>query len=120
MTKDEGPVAGSEPATRRSLLKSLALGTVAAGAIAGSAKAAESVGATGELRVRRNVRVVFEQRKPPNLDDVFAALEKAAGEAGCTRCGLDGIDIKLVLEEIWGPDPTPWVITAGETEVLGG
>jgi hypothetical protein len=66
------------------------------------------------------VRVVFDARKPPVLEDVVAALEMAAGETGCTRCGLGGIDVNLVLEEILGPEPDPWIITAGGSQVIGG
>jgi hypothetical protein len=118
MKKDEGLEGGSEPATRRSLLKSIALGTVAAGAL-GSATGAESATTSGAL-TKRNVRVVFDARKPPVFEDVLAALERAAGEYGCTRCGLGGIDVHLVLEEILGPEPDPWVITAGAPQVIGG
>jgi hypothetical protein len=63
---------------------------------------------------KRTVRIAFDARRPPTLEDVFAAIDQVLGPAGCTRCGFDGIDLKLDVEEILGPEPTPWVVTTWE------
>jgi len=71
---------------------------------------AETISSTG-ARSRAIVRIAFNSSQPPSLDDVYAALEKVMGPAGCTRCGFDGLDFLLQLEEIVNPEPTPWVAT---------
>ncbi len=69
---------------------------------------------------RAKVRIAFNRQRPPSLDDVFAALEKILAPTGCTRCGFDGIDFLLQLEEILGPEPDPWVGTKVGGQVVGG
>jgi hypothetical protein len=69
---------------------------------------------------RAKVRIAFNQGRPPELNDVFAAVEKVLGQGPCTRCGLDGIDFLLRLEEIVEPQPLPWVATQLGGEGLAG
>ena len=69
---------------------------------------------------RATVRIAFNSTRPPSLDDVYAALEKVMGPAGCTRCGFDGLDFLLQLEDIVNPASEPWVATKIGGEVAGG
>jgi len=80
---------------------------------------AETISSTG-ARSRAMVRIAFNSSQPPSLDDVFAALEKVMGPAGCTRCGFDGLDFLLQLEEIFDPEPQPWVATKIGGQQVGG
>lgn len=80
---------------------------------------AETISSTG-ARSRAIVRIAFNSSQPPSLDDVYAALEKVMGPAGCTRCGFDGLDFLLQLEEIVNPEPQPWVATKIGGQVVGG
>jgi hypothetical protein len=123
---DTGPAgaAGSlqtpqDAPSRRSLLLGIAAGTVAAGSFAANATAEDGC-TTGAAAARKSVRIVFDARRSPTLDDVNKAIAAAAGFAGCTCCGLDGIDIEMVQQEILGPDPTPFLITAGPTPQPAG
>ncbi|HZN10961.1 MAG TPA: hypothetical protein VFC61_04745 [Blastocatellia bacterium] len=107
-------------ADRRSFITGMVAGTVAAGSLAASVKgaAAPKVGpaspagiAAGPAKI---MRITFDQSRAPQLEDIFRALEKALGQTGCTRCGFDGIDVLLKKEEIFDPQPQPWVVTVGE------
>jgi len=80
---------------------------------------ADTISSTG-ARSRAMVRIAFNSSQPPSLDDVYAALEKVLGPAGCTRCGFDGLDFLLQLEEIVNPASQAWVATKIGGEVVGG
>jgi hypothetical protein len=70
------------------------------------------------------IRLSFNQRRPPELEQIAAALEKILGETACSRCGFDGIDVRLRLEEIVNPaatpQPLPWVATKAAGKALAG
>ena len=109
----------SELANRRSFMKNLAAGTVAAGALAGtvvsagSAKAA-TISAQMTPTARRPtalLRICFPKQRPPKLEEVFRAVELALRPTGCTGCGFDGLDFLLRLDTIIGPDPAQFVAT---------
>ena len=110
----------SELANRRSFMKNLAAGTVAAGALAGSvvsaskAKAAtvsaQKLGVTAR-RPTAVLRLSFPQQRPPKLYEVFRAIEAAVEPTGCTARGFDGLDVLLRLDRVIGPDPERWVAT---------
>ena len=80
---------------------------------------ADTISSTG-ARSRAVVRIAFNSSQPPSLDDVYAALEKVMGPAGCTRCGFDGLDFLLQLEEIVNPGSQPWVATKIGGQQVGG
>jgi hypothetical protein len=115
----------SELANRRSFMKNLAAGAVAAGALtgtvvsAGSTKAA-TIGAQDlALAPRRPtalMRICFPKQRPPRLDEVFKAIEQALRPTGCTGCGFDGLDFLLRLDPVIGPDPAQ-VVTILEGEL---
>jgi hypothetical protein len=69
---------------------------------------------------RAIVRISFNKRQPPELREIQEAVEKMLGNTGCLRCGFDGIDVLLRLEEIFDPEPAPWVVTKGGGQVLAG
>ncbi len=116
-----------ESANRRSFMKNLAAGTVAAGALAGSVVSAGTTPAAQTINPRllvatprrptAQLRLTFPQHRPPKLHDVFRAIEAALGPTGCTSCGFDGLDFLLRLDTIIGPDPENWVATL-EGELL--
>jgi len=123
--KDKAPESAtaaqeSELANRRSFMKNLAAGTVAAGALAGSvvsantAKAATTSAQKLGVTARRPtalLRLSFPQQRPPKLYEVFRAIEAALGPTGCTACGFDGLDVLLRLDNVINPDPEKWVAT---------
>lgn len=112
--------ADAEVANRRSFMKTLAAGTVAAGALAGiTAKAATPTAAQNIYAQRLAVqarkptavlRLSFDRKQPPKLQEVFRAIEAALEPTGCTACGFDGLDFLLRLDEVINPQ-TPWVAT---------
>ncbi len=116
-----------ESGNRRSFIKNLAVGTVAAGALAGSVvkagatKAAQDFNpqylAAAPRRPTAQLRLTFPKNRPPKLYEVFRAIEAALGPTGCTACGFDGLDFLLRLDTVIGPDPQAWVATL-EGEVL--
>lgn len=111
----------SELANRRSFMKNLAAGTVAAGALAGSVvsartpKAAQAIGAEYAIATARRptaqLRLTFSQGRPPKLYEVFRAIEAILEPTGCPACGFDGLDFLLRLDRVIGPDPEKWVAT---------
>jgi anaerobic selenocysteine-containing dehydrogenase len=110
----------SELANRRSFMKNLAAGTVAAGALAGTvvsagATKAATISAQKLVATARRptaqLRLCFPQHRPPKLDEVFRALQAVLEPTGCTACGFDGLDILLRLDRVIGPDPEKWVAT---------
>jgi hypothetical protein len=115
----------TELANRRSFMKNLAAGTVAAGALtgtvvsAGSTKAATISAQSLTLEPRRPtalMRICFPKQRPPKLDEVFRAIELALKPTGCTACGFDGLDFLLRLDPVIGPDPAQ-VVTILEGEL---
>jgi hypothetical protein len=116
----------SELANRRSFMKNLAAGTVAAGALAGSVVSAgapkaatagaQRLGVTAR-RPTAVLRLSFPQQRPPKLYEVFRAIEAALEPTGCTACGFDGLDVLLRLDRVIGPDPEKWVATL-EGEII--
>jgi hypothetical protein len=116
----------SELANRRSFMKNLAAGTVAAGALAGTVVSAGSTKAaaisaqqlgTVARRPTALLRVSFPKQRPPKLEDVFRAIEQALRPTGCTGCGFDGLDFLLRLDPVIGPDPAQ-VVTILEGELV--
>jgi len=110
----------SELANRRSFMKNLAAGTVAAGALtgtvvsAGSTKAATISAQELTPTARRPtalLRICFPKQRPPRLDEVFKAIEQALRPTGCLTCGFDGLDFLLRLDTVIGPDPAQFVAT---------
>ena len=116
----------SELANRRSFMKNLAAGTVAAGALAGTVVSAGSTKAatistqnlgTTARRPTALMRICFPKQRPPKLEDVFRAIEQALSPTGCTGCGFDGLDFLLRLDPVIGPDPAQ-VVTILEGELV--
>ncbi len=127
--KDETLVAAdAEVANRRSFMKTLAAGTVAAGALTGiTAKAATPTAAqniyaqrlTAQARKPTAVlRLSFNQKRPPKLNEVFRAIEEVLAPTGCTACGFDGLDFLLRLDDIITPAQDGFVATL-EGELVG-
>jgi hypothetical protein len=56
---------------------------------------------------RTKVRITFNRRRPPTLDDVSAALGQLMAKSG----RFENMDVLLDLGDIYGPDPTPWATT---------
>lgn len=121
-------VQDAEVANRRSFMKTLAAGTVAAGALAGVAAKAATPTATQNLYAQRLgvlarkptavMRLSFDRDRPPKLNDVFRALEAALEPTGCTACGFDGLDFLLRLDKVITPSPEGFVATL-EGEIVG-
>ena len=125
--KDKAPesavantVQETELANRRSFMKNLAAGTVAAGALAGTVVSAGSTKAATisaqnlaptPRRPTALLRLCFPKQRPPKLDEVFRAIEQALRPTGCLTCGFDGLDFLLRLDTIINPDPTQFVAT---------
>jgi hypothetical protein len=116
----------SELANRRSFMKNLAAGTVAAGALAGtvvsagSTKAATVSAQSLTLTARRPtavMRICFPKQRLPKLDEVFRAIELALRPTGCPSCGFDGLDFLLRVDPVIGPDPTQ-IVTILEGELV--
>jgi hypothetical protein len=112
----------SDAAHRRSFIKTMVAGAVAAGAIGAVPLVARAQDSKAELTAtaaaKTRFRIAFNGRRPPVLEDIYRALEKAAGETGCTRCGLIGYEIYLGCGDIIQPANDPFVIT-GE-QIAGG
>jgi hypothetical protein len=116
MPKRHGSSERDSP-TRRSFIKSVTAGAVAAAGLAAAAPAlaGATAGAGGVTAGgARHLRVAFQGGGLTTLEDVRKAIESAVGFAGCTRCGFDGIDLTLRQEEILGPEPDPWIVTTWE------
>jgi hypothetical protein len=103
--------------TRRSFIKSVTAGAVAAASLASASPAlAGATAQTGTVTEggARHLRVAFNQGGVTTLDDVHEAIERALGVTGCTRCGFDGIDLTLRQEEVLSVEPQPWIVTTWE------
>lgn len=132
---DETPASSSvaaaqeaDVANRRSFMKTLAAGTVAAGALAGvTAKAAAPTAAQTIYAQRLGIqarkptavmRLSFDRDRPPKLNEVFRAIEAVLEPTGCTACGFDGLDFLLRLDKVITPSPEGFVATL-EGEIIG-
>jgi len=114
----------SELANRRSFMKNLAAGTMAAGALTGTVVSAGSTKAATisaqnlaptPRRPTARLRLCFSKQRPPKLEDVFRAIEQALRPTGCLTCGFDGLDFLLHLDTIINPAPEQFVaILEGE------
>jgi len=125
MPKRHGSSERDSP-TRRSFIKNITAGAVAAAGLAAAspalagastAVAGATAGAGGVTAAgARHFRAAFASGGRTTLEDVHKAIEAAVGAAGCTRCGFDGIDLTLRQEEILGigPDPVPWIVATWE------
>ena len=130
MTKKENTsavtneVAADENEGRRSFMKGIVAGSVAAGTLAATvANAAPKQFATAPSAVTfiakarpetAKIRVSFDQRKLPKLYDLQKALEDILRRSGCPNCGLGGIDILLRLDELINPAERFMAIAEGE------
>jgi hypothetical protein len=124
----EATTQAPESANRRSFMKGMAAGTLAAGTLAGTVvnagaknagqEAAQELGdlqlAVRPRRPAATMRVSFNQKRRPDLDDIFRVIERALGETGCTKCGLGGLDVLLRLDEIINPAIPAVVVLEGE------
>ncbi len=126
--KETAVAADATVAQRRSFMKTLAAGTVAASALAGvTAKAAAPNVAQSAFAQRlivqprkptATLRLSFSQKRPPKLNEVFRAIEAALEPTGCTACGFDGLDFLIRLDEIVIPSHEGFVATL-EGELVG-
>ncbi len=109
---------------RRSFMKGIVAGTVAAGTLASTvanatpkqfaaAPAATAVFAKPRLETAK-LKISFDQRKLPKLYDVQKALEEILRPSGCPNCGLGGIDIILRLDQLINPADRFVAIVEGE------
>ena len=126
--KDTAVAADADVANRRSFMKTLAAGTVAAGALAGvTAKASAPTAAQSAFAQRLTaqarkptavLRLSFSQDRPPKLNEVFRAIEAVLEPTGCTACGFDGLDFLLRLDKIIIPSHEGFVATL-EGDLVG-
>lgn len=126
--KELKPSANTNPVEenegRRSFMKGMVAGTVAAGTLAATVanaapkQFATTPGATYVLAKPRletaKVRISFDQRKLPKLYDLQKALEEILRPSGCPNCGLGGIDILLRLDQLINPADRFVAIVEGE------
>ena len=127
-TSASSVAADADVANRRSFMKTLAVGTVAAGALAGvTAKAATPTTAQTIYAQRLAVqprrptavlRLSFDRNRPPKLNEVFRAIEAVLEPTGCTACGFDGLDFLIRLDKVITPSPEGFVATL-EGELVG-
>lgn len=109
---------------RRSFMKGIVAGSVAAGTLAATVvNAAPKQFATSPSAVQfiakarpetAKIRVSFDQNKLPKLYDVQKAIEDILRRSGCPNCGLGGIDILLRLDELINPAERFMAIAEGE------
>jgi hypothetical protein len=115
MTSDENTMeqsASTEPAggaDRRSFLRgSVTAAAAVAGAGMGGLAAASEAGNIDQeeaVKTRKPLaayQLQFSTSRPPSVEDVHAALARILGHAGCTTCGLLGVDVRLLAV-----DPIP-------------
>jgi hypothetical protein len=119
-------VAVEETEGRRSFMKGMVAGSVAAGTLAATvanAKAAPAQFAAAPAAVQfiakarpetAKIRVSFDQNRLPKLYDVQKAIEDILRRSGCPNCGLGGIDILLRLDELINPAERFMAIAEGE------
>lgn len=94
---------------RRSFMKGIVAGTVAAGTIAATVtNATPAQAATNPLLAKprpdtAKLKITFDQRRPPKLYEVQKSIEDLARRLGCDNCGLGGIDVLIRLDELINP-----------------
>jgi hypothetical protein len=111
-----------ESAGRRSFMKGVVAGSVAAGTLASTVAnaapaqfAASGITLVAKARVPTAVlRLSFSQRKPPKIYEIQRTLEEIIRRTGCDDCGLGGIDVLLRLDEIVNPAERVVAIVEGE------
>lgn len=115
--------APEETAGRRSFMKGIVAGSVAAGVVAGTmanqANAQIPINPKAALLVKprletAKLRISFDQKRQPELPEIFKAIERIVGRTGCENCGLGGIDILLRLDELINPAEGFTAIVEGE------
>lgn len=117
-------VANDENEGRRSFMKGIVAGSVAAGTLAATvvnaapkqfATAPSAVQFIGKARPETTkIRVSFDQNKLPKLYEVQKALEDILRRSGCPNCGLGGIDILIRVDELINPAERFMAIAEGE------
>lgn len=124
----ETPVANEitaeESEGRRSFMKGIVAGSVAAGAlastVANAAPAQFQAVATNFLVVGKprpesaKLRVSFDFNKQPKLYELQKALEDILRPTGCPNCGLGGIDIYLRLDQLINPAERFMAVAEGQ------
>jgi hypothetical protein len=105
--------ATEETAGRRSFMKGIVAGSVAAGVVAGTMATQANAqipglpkGAAVLVKPRletAKLKISFDQKRQPELADIFKVIESIVGRTGCENCGLGGIDILLRLDELINP-----------------
>jgi hypothetical protein len=111
---ESGNAAGDD---RRSFIRRLVSGSLVAGGVAATALPARPAGAAPVIgknllaasSAKPFVKLTFNRRRPPTLDELVEVVAVATGKLGCTGCGFDGIDLRLVVDELVDPDPPHWV-----------
>ncbi|ACY14135.1 twin-arginine translocation signal domain-containing protein [Haliangium ochraceum] len=80
---------------RRTFMKTVMTGAVAAGVVGAASKAqAQTPNACGPTSFPNNpvnVKVMFSRDKVPTLDDLHRLLDDVIGQSGCPNCGLGGV-----------------------------
>ncbi|HEY0715351.1 MAG TPA: hypothetical protein VGF45_21905 [Polyangia bacterium] len=103
---------------RRSFMRRLVSGSLIAGGVGATVLPARSAAAAPVLSrsllaaapsAKPMVKLTINRRKPPTLDELVEIVAVATGKLGCTGCGFDGIDLRLVVDELVDPDPPHWV-----------
>jgi hypothetical protein len=115
---------------RRTFIRRLVTGSLAASGIgaallpAGDAAAASllapsrltALTTTATPSASPVLKLTFNRKRPPTLYDLIDVVAEATGRLGCTGCGFDGIDLRLVLDEILDPEPQPNLPWTGEIQ----
>ena len=117
------PVATDENGGRRTFMKGIVAGSIAAGTLASTvtnaapaqfaAPAAALVYAKARPETAK-LRVSFDQQRLPKLSEVQDALASILRRSGCPNCGLGGIDVLLRLDQIINPQDRFIAVVEGE------
>lgn len=121
------PVATDENGGRRTFMKGIVAGSIAAGtisstvapAIANAAPAQFAAPAAALVYAKARpetakLRVSFDQQRLPKLSEVQDALATILRRSGCPNCGLGGIDVLLRLDQIINPQDRFVAVVEGE------
>ena len=111
---------------RRTFMKGIVAGTVAAGTLAATTNAApgQSLGAAAAAPLvfakprpeTAKLRLSFDQQKQPTLIDIQNAIANIVRRSGCTNCGLGGIDIHIRLDQLINPADRYMASVEGEMQ----
>ena len=117
-------IAADESEGRRSFMKGIVAGSVAAGTLASTvvnaapkqfAAAPSAVQFVAKARPETaKIKVSFDQIRQHKLYDLQKSLEDILRRTGCPNCGLGGIDILLRLDELINPAERFMAIAEGE------